>query len=80
MQIHLSDITFSEGKTIQETVKLEMDKIVFQLGEFPVLKKSPVELTVSNTGDKVLEIRGEGTVTEGIPCDRCLQESGRGCR
>ena len=72
MQIHLSDITFSEGKTIQETVKLEMDKIVFQLGEFPVLKKSPVELTVSNTGDKVLEIRGEGTVTVGIPCDRCL--------
>ena len=59
MQIHLSDITFSEGKTIQETVKLEMDKIVFQLGEFPVLKKSPVELTVSNTG---------------VPCDRCLEE------
>ena len=74
MQIHLSDITFSEGKTIQEIVKLEMDRIVFQLGEFPVLEKSPVELTVTNTGDKVLEIRGEGTVTVGIPCDRCLEE------
>lgn len=74
MQIHLSDITFSEGKTIQETVKLEMNKIIFQLGKFPVLAKSPVELTITNTGDKVLEIRGNGKVTVGIPCDRCLEE------
>ena len=74
MQIHLSDIADSEGKKIQVTSALEMDKIAFQLGEFPILSKSPVELTITNTGDRVLEIEGSGSITAGIPCDRCLEE------
>ena len=74
MQIHLSDITFSEGKTMQVTAELEMDRINFQLGDFPILEKEPAELTVVNTGDRVLEIEGEGSVTVGIPCDRCLEQ------
>ena len=74
MQIHLSDITFSEGKTMQVTAELEMNRIIFQLGDFPILDKEPVELTVVNTGDRVLEIEGEGSVTVGIPCDRCLEQ------
>ena len=41
MQIHLSDITFSEGKTMQVTAELEMDRINFQLGDFPILEKEP---------------------------------------
>lgn len=42
MQIHLSDVIFSEGKTIQATAELEMERIVFQLGDFPILEKSPL--------------------------------------
>ena len=74
MQIHLSDIADSEGKKIQITSELELEKINFQLGEFPILQKSPVELTIINTGDRVLELEGQGNVTVGIPCDRCLEE------
>ena len=74
MQIHLSDIADSEGKKIQITSELELKKISFQLGEFPILQKSPVELTIINTGDRVLELEGQGNVTVGIPCDRCLEE------
>nr|WP_296155638.1 DUF177 domain-containing protein [uncultured Blautia sp.] len=74
MQIHLSDIADSEGKKIQITSELELEKISFQLGEFPILQKSPVELTIINTGDRVLELEGQGNVTVGIPCDRCLEE------
>ncbi len=74
MQIHLSDVIFSEGKTIQATAELEMERIVFQLGDFPILEKEPFVLTVTNTGDKVLEIEGEGKITAGIPCDRCLEQ------
>ena len=55
MQIHLSDITFSEGKTMQVTAELEMNRIIFQLDDFPILDKEPVELTVVNTGDRVLK-------------------------
>lgn len=74
MQIHLSDVTSIEGKTIQVSTGLELDKIDFQLGQFPVLKKSPVELTITNTGNKVLELTGSACVSVGIPCDRCLEQ------
>lgn len=74
MQIHLSDISSSEGKCIHVTAEFEMDTITFQSGSFPVLAKEPVELTITNTGKKVLELEGTGSITVGIPCDRCLEE------
>ena len=74
MQIHLSDITDSEGKIIQFSPEVELDKISFQMGEFPILDRSPVELRIANTGNKVLELTGKGSLTVGIPCDRCLEQ------
>ena len=74
MQIHLSDITDSEGKHIQLQLELELDKISFQMGNYPILEKTPVELEITNTGNKVLELKGTGSVTAGIPCDRCLEQ------
>ena len=64
MQIHLLDISSCDGKTIQESVVPELEKIDFQMGSFPVLAKEPVEL---------LELTGTGKITVGIPCDRCLE-------
>ena len=72
MQIHLSDVTSCEGKTIQTSAELELETIDFQLGQFPVLKKEPVNLTITNTGNKVLELTGSTSLTVGMPCDRCL--------
>ena len=74
MQIHLSDISSSEGKCVHHSVPFEMDTITFQQGTFPVLAKEPTELTITNTGDRILELEGSGLVTVGIPCDRCLDE------
>ena len=74
MQIHLSDITDSEGKIIQFSSEVELDKISFQMGDYPILEKTPVELEITNTGNKVLELKGIGSVTVGIPCDRCLEQ------
>ena len=71
MQIHLSDISSSEGMRIQKTAEFGMDTITFQSGSFPVLAKEPIELTITNTGDRNLET---GKITVGIPCDRCLEE------
>ena len=44
MQIHLSDISSSEGMRIQKTAEFGMDTITFQSGSFPVLAKEPIEL------------------------------------
>ena len=56
MQIHLSDISSSEGKSQHYSVAFEMDTITFQQGTFPVLAKEPVEITItrqsSGTGGK----------------------------
>ena len=46
MRIHLSDISSSEGKCIQQSVPFEMDRISFQAGTYPVLAKKPVELCI----------------------------------
>ena len=35
MRIHLSDISSSEGKCIQQSVPFEMDRISFQAGTYP---------------------------------------------
>ena len=75
MQIHLSDISSSEGKVIKTQVAFEMDNITFQMGKFPVLAKEPVNLTITNTGNKVVEVEGETCITVGIPCDRCLEDT-----
>ena len=69
MQIHLSDLSSSEGKVIKTQVAFEMDNITFQMGSFPVLAKEPVNLTITNTGNKVVEVEGETCITVGIPCD-----------
>ena len=63
MQIHLSDISSSEGKSQHYSVAFEMDTITFQQGTFPVLAKEPVELTITNTGDRVLELEGKARQT-----------------
>ncbi len=76
MQIHLSDISSSEGKSQHYSVAfLRWIPSPSSREPFPVLAKEPVELTITNTGDRVLELEGSGLVTVGIPCDRCL---GRG--
>ena len=74
MQIHLSDITDSEGKHIQLQLDLDLDKISFQMGDYPILEKTPIELDITNTGNKVLEMKGTGAVVVSIPCDRCLEQ------
>ena len=76
MQIHLSDISSSEGKQMKVTAEFEMDAITFQSGDFPILAKEPVELTITNIGDRKLEVELSGQITVGIPCDRCLKEVG----
>ena len=64
MQIHLLDISSCDGKTIQESVVPELEKIDFQMGSFPVLAKEPVEITVGIPCDRCLE-----TVAVEIPLE-----------
>lgn len=74
MLIHLGEMLSQEGKTVCHKVPFTREQISFQMGDFPVLDKTPAEIRIAHTGNKVLELEGTASVTVGIPCDRCLEE------
>lgn len=72
MLLDLSKVLLQDGKALETSVELEMNELVFQMGKFSIARKSPLQVAVTNTGDRVLEIRGHGEVMLLIPCARCL--------
>lgn len=74
MLIDLSEILSLEGKTKVVEAPVSMNSFQSKLGNFPVVKKEPVIVNITNTGRKVLDIRTSGSVSLAIPCDRCLKE------
>lgn len=74
MLFSLFELSSSEGRTLREELPFEMEEISFQTGTFPILQKDPVTLVLTNTGDKVIKLQVQGSVTVSIPCDRCLTE------
>jgi uncharacterized protein len=53
---------------------IEMTTFSSRLGDFPILKKSPVKLRIANQENKKLFISGTVDMEVSIPCGRCLEE------
>ena len=77
MLLNLTDILTSEGKVIKEQVLLEMEHFQSQLGEFQIVEKEPVTLTIMNTAKGKAHVEGETSVTLLMKCDRCLKDVNR---
>ena len=74
MIIDISKVVKSINKEVSEEVSIELTSFESRLGDFPILQKSPVVLTITNQENKTLFIRGFVDVTLSIPCGRCLEE------
>lgn len=74
MIIDISKVVKSINKEVSEEVSIELTSFESRLGDFPILQKSPVILTLTNQENKTLFIRGAVDVTLSIPCGRCLEE------
>ena len=74
MIIDISKVVKSINKEVSEEVSIELTSFESRLGDFPILQKSPVVLTIMNQENKTLFIRGAVDVTLSIPCGRCLEE------
>ena len=74
MIIDISNVVKSINKEVSEEVSIELTSFESRLGDFPILQKSPVVLTVTNQENKTVFIRGSVDVTVSIPCGRCLEE------
>ena len=74
MIIDISKVVKSINKEVSQEVSIELTSFESRLGEFPIMQKSPVVLTITNQENKTLFIRGKVDVTLSIPCGRCLEE------
>ena len=74
MIIDISKVVKSINKEVSEEVSIELTSFESRLGDFPILQKSPVVLTITNQENRTLFIRGAVDVTLSIPCGRCLEE------
>ena len=74
MIIDISKVINSINKEISEEVIIEMTSFESRLGDFPILKKTPVTLTIANRENKQLLISGGVDLEVAIPCGRCLEE------
>ena len=74
MIIDISKVVKSINKEVSQEVSIELTSFESRLGDFPILQKSPVVLTITNQENKTLFIRGAVDVTLSIPCGRCLEE------
>lgn len=74
MLIDLTRIANSEEKIIQTEVPYEPECFSSGLGEFPIISKTPVFLTIKNKGNQELQIAGKMSFKAVIPCSRCLAD------
>ena len=74
MLINLSDVLSDQHKTVEETVRLEMEEIRLQSGTYPIISKEPVHVKVERIRGKELLITAATRLSVMIPCDRCLED------
>ena len=74
MIIDISKVVKSINKEVSEEVSIELTSFESRLGEFPILKKTPVTLHIANRENKQILISGSVDIEVAIPCGRCLEE------
>lgn len=74
MLIDISDIVSCENKEITQKVQIGLESFVSRLGEYPITKKAPIDMQITNRENKRLLIQGDVDLTVLIPCSRCLAD------
>lgn len=74
MLLNLTDIFTSEGKSRSEDITIEMTAFKSRMGDFSIVEKTPLHLTLSNEGVDKAKVSGYAEITQLMYCDRCLKE------
>lgn len=72
MKIDITDVVSNENKRVTKEVEIDFTSFESKSGNFPIIKKTPFTLQLTNEENKRLLIETEVDVTIEIPCDRCL--------
>ncbi|HHV10318.1 MAG TPA: DUF177 domain-containing protein [Clostridiales bacterium] len=74
MLISLSEIMTTKDKVAKIDAPLELESVEYQGTSYGFAHKEPVELTITNLGDKVVLIEGGTDISLTLYCGRCLKE------
>lgn len=74
MKVEITDVLTCENKRVEKEVHIDFDSFQSKLGEFPIAKCTPFNLTLENEDNKKLTIQGKADFTLKIPCGRCLED------
>ena len=72
MNVDISGITKSINREMICDVALSMETFRSQMGDFPIIRKEPIELHIQNRENAELLLTGRVEIEVEIPCDRCL--------
>lgn len=73
MQLNLSELFTSEGKTKHYTLDMEMTQFHAPDGVYEIVEPEAVILHGTNLGGRTLLLAGEAKFSLLIPCGRCLE-------
>ncbi len=74
MLISLSEIMTTKDKVARISAPLELESFQYQGETYEFAHKDPVELTITNLGNKTVLIEGSSNISLKLFCSRCLKE------
>ena len=74
MLISLSEIMTTKDKVVQINAPIEMERFDYQGDSYEFAHKEPVNLTITNLGDRMVMIEGSTNISLILFCSRCLKE------
>ena len=72
--MNLTEVILEDGKVLHKQEEITLEAFRMPGAKCYILEKTPLDLTVTNKGNRVLQLQGRMTMTVGIPCARCLTE------
>lgn len=74
MLISLSEIMTTKDKVVQINAPIELERFDYQGTSYEFAHKEPVNLTITNLGDRTVIIEGSTNISLILFCSRCLKE------
>ncbi len=74
MLISLSETMFTKGKVDRVSAPIELESFDYQGTAYAFRHKKPVDLTITNLGNRIVLIEGTSDISLTMFCSRCLKE------
>ena len=74
MLISLSEIMTTKEKIAQIEAPLELERFDYLGNSYEFVHKEPVDLTITNLGDRMVLIEGSTNISLTLFCNRCLKD------